>query len=678
MSEELLQTVPHRLDRYEYYKLGASTLAQLRQAQILPLKQVPAKIASKKPDGLIRLPNGAIKAVIEYKSPSELATPEQIAKAIEQEIEVARLLCKLLVVTDGQKSVWINALTGNLIRDEHGAELQTFSAKRILEGKLSREEIEKLEELLDTIEDSLTESNDTLVAPELIDPSQLARTIWQKIWINTGKQPEQCLYNVVELFVFKFLSDVGVLADHLNFDSVHTLKNKASAQEALKHYADRCRKEIKDLFPAGTDGTTIINGTIFVNERDEPNLAQARLFGEVLDHLQDFSKQHGSFKHIQREFKTRLYESFLRQEAGIRLLGQYFTPRNVVRAMVEMSSARELQPGSRICDPFCGVGGFILETIASNPRIYATFEPRNGKVDSTYTLIGYDKGTDEQEDARTIILAKANMLIYFSDLLAKYPSREYLRAFSAGAFNRVFRRIRSNLGTFAEVNGEPFDLILTNPPYVTSGSNSLKRAIEDENLAAYYTSGGRGTESLALEWIIRNLKPGGEGLVVVPDGLLKQVSVLNWVTRYCTVRAVISLPTRTFYSTPKKTYILVLKRKFREQELQADPVFTYLVSEIGETRDANRFKTRNDLNEAVDLYNQFKGSPGSFVSQSKRCQIVPFEEFQAYPHWMVDRRWDPGIKLELGITEEETEVSEEEFYEMLRGVQSLLKEALDA
>ena len=336
----------------------------------------------------------------------------------------------------------------------------------------------------------------------LLDPSNLARTIWQKIWINTGKEPEKCLYNVVELFVFKFLSDIGVLEAHNNFNSVYQVHKEASGptgQGALTHYARSCRPSVHELFPPGEDDTTIINGTIFVNEAGQANLSQARLFSEIIDDLQEYADAHGSFKYIQKEFKTRLYESFLRQEAGVRFLGQYFTPRNVVRAMVDMSPARDLRAGARIADPFCGVGGFILETIANNPHIYQEFEPVDGEVNPGIQLVGYDKGTDEREDERTIILAKANMLIYFSELLAKYNSAEYLRAFSDGAFNSVFHLIRTNLGTFGHVSDEPYDLILTNPPYVTSGSRSLKMAIDEQGLSSHYTSGGRGTESLAIE-----------------------------------------------------------------------------------------------------------------------------------------------------------------------------------
>ncbi|MGU7801202.1 N-6 DNA methylase, partial [Escherichia coli] len=127
---------------------------------------------------------------------------------------------------------------------------------------------------------------------------------------------------------------------------------------------------------------------------------------------------------------------------------------------------------------------------------------------------------------------------------------------------------RSNLGTFGKVNDEPYDLILINPPYVTSGSSSLKRSIDEEGLATYYTSNGRGTEALAMEWIVRNLKPEGQAIVVVPDGLLNQESMLEYLKTHCFIEGVVSLPTRTFYSTPKKTYIICLRKKADINEQQ--------------------------------------------------------------------------------------------------------------
>jgi len=661
MSEELLQTIPSTLIRYQYYVLGTTTLAQLKKEKIINVK-VPPEVAKNKPDGLIVVPNGVTKAYIEYKQPSELTEKKQRDAAILQELGAAKALCKLLIISDGDKSYWINTLTGEEITEKNSKRLKVFNAKRILDGKLTEEEVVELEDLLDRIDHSLTTINNAIFEPSLLDPSPLARAIWQKIWINTGKEPEKCLYNVVELFVFKFLSDIGVLKAHNNFNSVYTLTKSASDQDALKHYAQICRKDIQDFFPVGKDGTTIINGTIFVNEKGEPNLSQARLFSEILKGFQDYAEQHGSFKYIQREFKTRLYESFLRQQAGVRFLGQYLTPRNVVLAMVAMSPANSLTTGARICDPFCGVGGFILETIVGNPQIYKEFEPHNGLVEPNISLVGFDKGTDEKDDERTIILAKANMLIYFSDLLVKYNTPKHLKAFSDGAFNKVFNLIRTNLGTFGHWDEEPFDLILTNPPYVTSGSNSLKRAIDEEGLSKHYTAKGRGTEALAIEWVIRHLKQGGSALLIVPDGLLIQKNVLAFIKRECIIRAVISLPIRTFYATPKKTYILSLLRKHHPEEMQSEPVLTYLVSEIGETRDAKRFKlAQNHLDEATALYNQFKGSPKYFSPSSPRCKIVPFSEFEDHEHWLVERWWTKDERVALGIEEKVPVMTLDEF-----------------
>jgi type I restriction enzyme M protein len=677
MSEELLQVKSEAIGRYELYKLGATNLGQLKKANIIN-SRYSKEYAAKKPDGIIVLPGGDVKAVIEYKQPLELVGARKIDKATKQMMAMTKEVCKLLIVTSGKKTFWVNALNGKPILDEKGYELKrVFDIKPIIEGKLTNEELSEWETLIDKIDHSLTDTNNQIAQPTVIDPSSLARTVWQKIWINTGKEPEKCLYNVVELFVFKFLSDVGVLKSHKNFQAVYNLHNTDSAVEALKHYANVCRPEIRSLFPSGQDGTTIINGTIFVNEKGQPNVSQAYLFGEVLQNLQEFDRDIGSFKYIRKEFKTRLYESFLRQQAGIRSLGQYFTPRNVVQAMVGMSNAKTLKKGARIGDPFCGVGGFILETIAENPHIFREFEPRNGKVNPQITLLGYDKGTDEKEDERTIILAKANMLIYFSDLLVKYNSPAHLKAFSEGAFNKVFHLIRSNLGSFERVNDEPFDLILTNPPYVTSGSSSLKKLIDNSGLSQYYSSGGRGTESLALEWIIRNLKEGGQALVVVPDGLMNQSSILSYIRETCFLQCIVSLPTRTFYSTPKKTYILSLIRKGYGEAEQTDPVFTYLVGEIGETRDAKRFYTdENHLSDLVSLFNMFRGSPTIFRSTSDRCKIISFAEIKEKSNWMIDRWWSKDEKKALGIEAATEEMNEREFIGLLTETKVLINNFL--
>ena len=101
-----------------------------------------------------------------------------------------------------------------------------------------------------------------------------------------------------------------------------------------------------------------------------------------------------------------MFETFLKESISKKNWGQYFTPLKVVRAIVKMT---DIVPGMKFCDPACGVGKFLLEPILEDMNKYYTVE--NGQLKRNVTLVGYDKGFDKEEQ-KTIILAKANMLIY--------------------------------------------------------------------------------------------------------------------------------------------------------------------------------------------------------------------------------------------------------------------------
>ncbi len=347
MSEDLVQSATHPLGRYGYIRLGSTTLAQLRRSKYIRSK-LSSEDEQRKPDGIVFLPRGGIKAVVEVKQPKEII-PSKLAGVIDHYSPIARAVCNVLVITDGSKSFWINPHTKNPILDHDGVAVTRPFPCKAVEGKtVSSEDADALAKLIEEASFSISKDNDALYPRKIVDPTGLAKTVWQKIWINTGKEPEKCLYNVVEIFLFKFLSDNGVLAANYSFQRVIDILSAEGDSDALNHYANISRKKIAQLFPKGSDGTTVINGTIFVNEKGEPNLSQAGLFAEVMLQFQQFDDEHGSMSNIGREFKTRLYESFLRQEAGVKSLGQYFTPRNVVQAMVRMSRASTLQDGARV------------------------------------------------------------------------------------------------------------------------------------------------------------------------------------------------------------------------------------------------------------------------------------------------------------------------------------------
>ena len=83
-----------------------------------------SKNLSKKPDVLIINKNKEVIVFLEFKTPDELNTQAKINKAIKQEIGVAKEIgAKIYVVTDGDKYIWLNPVTGNLIVDENGNQI---------------------------------------------------------------------------------------------------------------------------------------------------------------------------------------------------------------------------------------------------------------------------------------------------------------------------------------------------------------------------------------------------------------------------------------------------------------------------------------------------------------------------------------------------------------------------
>ncbi len=134
----------------------------------------------------------------------------------------------------------------------------------------------------------------------------------------------------------------------------------------------------------------------------------------------------------------------------------------------------------------------------------------------------------------------------------------------------------------------------------------------------------------------------------------------------------ISLPPKTFFTTPKKTYVLGITKKDCDEDecensKQDFPVFTYLVFNIGETLDVNRFEIpKNDLDNAKNLFNQFKGSPNNFQTDDLRCKLQSIKKFENEKYWLIDKWWSKEEKIKLGIEKKENIVSIEEFKEEIQ------------
>lgn len=672
MNEEFIQrgldknNPTSKIGKWNYYSIGATNLKALKQADIIRNVDY-GMLENKKVDGIIVGNKEAI-AIVEFKRPDVFRTEAQKNKAVLQEIDVARILgCKIIIATDGTDTIWVNALTNKRICDESDIEiLAPFDPSN-----------EHIATLIEKIYYSINEKNNKILPKKLVNPTDLAKSIWQDIWSVSGATPENCLYTFVELFIFKYLSDLNILKNTYSFGFLINMTSTNTEEEILQYYADVIRKKIKELFPYGSDNTTIINGTIFVSKDQQAVSGYSAVFVKILKKFFEY----GKLDNIDYDFKSQLFESFLKESISKKNWGQFFTPMKVVRA-IEKIAKDEIREGIKICDPACGVGKFLLEPIKNKiPQFYKIV---GDAVIPKITIRGFDKGFDKDEQ-KTIILAKANMLIYLSEIIKEYPT--YTKEFGE-IFNHSFiLKTNSILGTLKDPIKNEYDLILTNPPYVTSGSSNLKEEIgKDAELKKYYKINAMGVEGLFMEWIIRALKPNGKAFIVVPDGIFNRQNDKNlreFIKTECYLDGIISLPTNTFFTTSKKTYILCITKKNNKSDVQNDPVFTYLVSEIGESRDIYRFDIdQNDLEEATTLYNFFKGNKVNFRNFNKdpRCKVIAIDKFDPCTNWSIDRWWTKEEKIELGIEEknqitnfEEIPTIIEEVADTLSNIGSMIK-----
>jgi len=658
MSEELLQKGYVRargrvrgdsVGPYEGFNLGATTIEQLRKYRIVPDRSY-GKHGRRKPDGLVvdrRGESPVVKLVVEFKDLRGLHSETQLDAFAEKVAdEYCRpLACEFGGMSDYMTSQWLLVRSDSwaFIRREDDHRLDSPIDFARAEGRAL------LARTLHHLETNLNKPNATLVPLEAVNPTRLAEQTWQDIWLASGEQPEACLATFIEILIFKFLSDLNLLKTNaagvpIDFDTVTQKRH----DQVLSYYFDVVRPEIKRLFPPGQDGTSVINGIVFEPVPGD----RGRLFLQILQRFKEF----GSLRRIDPEFKSRIFERFLKKSLSVKNWGQYFTPRNVVKAMVEMSGIEHLPPKSTVADPACGVGGFILEPLMHK----RPYDFRISTVDGL-SYVGWDR------DEKTVILAKANMLVHLSEALENDPQDAVPRI--AAALNATFETQRGLTGSLERVPTNAFDLVMTNPPYVTRGTGKQRAFLHEH--ADYYAVGGAGVENLFTQLVIRSLKAGCRALMIVPDGLLlrhSEEALRAHILRTCTLEAIVSLPVNTFYSTPKKTYVLVLRKKQLEEERQKQPVFGYLVGNVGETLDAKRFVIgENDLPGMSAQFRLFQGNPTAFRTLDPRCKIFPIDTFRPEEHWLVNKWWPLEERERLGDVEPENFVGSDELSALLEG-----------
>ncbi len=220
--------------------------------------------------------------------------------------------------------------------------------------------------------------------------------------------------------------------------------------------------------------------------------------------------------------------------------GQFFTPREVIRAMIKMANPKVSE---KIYDPCCGTSGFLAQSYTE--------------------LIAGDHTAEEIETLKndTFYGREKENLIYpisLANLILHGVDQPHIWHGNTLTGSEIYG------GLFENVPNQ-YDVILTNPPF------GGKEGKEAQTNFAYKTSS---TSILFLQHIIDSLKKGGRCVMVIDEGVLFRTNEDAYVKTKrkllddCNLHTIISLPSGLFSTagaTVKTNILLFEKGESTEQ-----------------------------------------------------------------------------------------------------------------
>jgi len=286
----------------------------------------------------------------------------------------------------------------------------------------------------------------------------------------------------------------------------------------------------------------------------------------------------------------------------------------------------DVSKNKTICDPACGVGGFILEGL----NYPYEFDPLK------YKLIGIDR------DEQMIITAKANMVLHILD---KFASPKYNNHDLAQKVNNAFYHAKNNgTGTLGEIDNNTMlskykaDYIFANVPFYVNGVKEIDKSLEDLGLSSFYDKCGMGVESRFLKYITSQIQQGNPGLafVIVTDGILyrKNDNIRKVLNNSVDMLGIVSLPVGVFQNNDWKTSILIFRKKSKQKE--HSPIFLYNVENIGVSLDS--FRTPIENNDIPDLKSSWQERLSGNIDNTN-CKLIDRKIFLSTENWYELFEW---------------------------------------
>ncbi|GIW68043.1 MAG: hypothetical protein KatS3mg096_911 [Candidatus Parcubacteria bacterium] len=313
----------------------------------------------------------------------------------------------------------------------------------------------------------------------------------------------------------------------------------------------------------------------------------------VVEHLQGLA-----INKIDLDTKGIAFERFM-QDFFKGKMGQFFTPREIVRFCVEMLVNPEKR-SDLIIDPACGSGGFLLNAM-DKIRRYAEENYEGIEAWDYWHRFAMNNLYGVEINDQIARVCKMNMIIH-DDGHTNIISTDSLRNFDEiTKIHKAFKK-------------ENFDILLTNPPF-----GAVVKSTEKDYLEKYELGKGRKnqkTEILFIERCLDFLKPDGKMAIVLPDGILTNSSlqyVRDFLMEKSQILAIVSLPQFAFthFGAGVKSSLVFVRKKKPNEKLGNYPIFMAIAEHIGYDA-TGRKDPINDLDKILEEYRKFEKNPRGY------------------------------------------------------------------
>ncbi|SIQ10416.1 type I restriction enzyme M protein [Aromatoleum tolulyticum] len=361
--------------------------------------------------------------------------------------------------------------------------------------------------------------------------------------------------------------------------------NKALTGDDLVDFVDRKLFPYLHGFKQRASGPNTIEykiGEIFGEIKNK--IRSGYTLRDIIDHIDELRFRSQSEKH---ELSMLYEEKIKRMGNAGRNGGEYYTPRPLIRAMVQVVQPRI---GERIYDGACGSAGFLCEAYD-----YLAASRKLGTADlktlQERTFYGKEK------KSLAYVIAIMNLILHGIET----PNIIHTNT------------LAENLADIQDK--DRMDVVLANPPF-----GGKERAEVQQNFPIRTGE----TAFLFLQHFIKMLKAGGRAGVVIKNTFLSNsdnasVSLRKLLLESCNLHTILDCPGGTFQGAGVKTVVLFFEKGAPTRKTwyyQLDPGRS-----MGKTNPLNDA----DLSEFVELQKTFADSPKSWSVEAAQIDRASYD-----------------------------------------------------